>query len=218
MRAEDEPAATPPARPMRADAVRTRKALLKAAAEVFAEHGADGSIAQIAARAGIGKGTVFRHFPTKEDLLATIIVEEIDQMVTEGRRQAEQAGADAALLQFMSLGVELYANKSRTFVEALGAVRDSRHPEVQAGWEQLIATAEALATRAHRDGSLRADVNGQDVMLLICGVYYTAAPLLAADPSAWRRYLRLTFDGMCAAGTGPLPPALFHASVLPTVR
>ncbi|MFF0094900.1 TetR/AcrR family transcriptional regulator, partial [Streptomyces canus] len=80
------------------------------------------------------------------------------------------------------------------------------------------ATAESLARRAQRDGSLRADLNGQDVMLLICGVYYTAAPLLAADPSAWRRYLRLTFDGMCATGTGPLPPALVHDSLLPTIR
>jgi hypothetical protein len=87
------------------------------------------------------------------------------------------------------------------------------HPEIQAGQEQLIATAESLARRAQRDGSLRADLK-----LLICGVYYTAAPLLAADPSAWRRYLRLTFDGMCATGTGPLPPALSQDSLLPTIR
>ncbi|UUU25374.1 TetR/AcrR family transcriptional regulator [Streptomyces sp. DSM 40750] len=217
MSTEEEAVAAPPARRMRADAVRTRKALLKAAAEVFAEHGAEGSVAQIAARAGIGKGTVFRHFPTKEDLFAAIISEEIDGLVAVGRQQAEQADADAALLQFMSAGVDLYAN-NRALAEALRMVSDVRHPEIQAGQEQLIATAESLARRAQRDGSLRADLNGQDVMLLICGVYYTAAPLLAADPSAWRRYLRLTFDGMCATGTGPLPPALVHNSLLPTVR
>lgn len=81
MSTEEEAVAAPPARRMRADAVRTRKALLKAAAEVFAEHGAEASVAQIAVRAGIGKGTVFRHFPTKEDLFAAIISEEIDGLV-----------------------------------------------------------------------------------------------------------------------------------------
>jgi AcrR family transcriptional regulator len=217
MSTEEEAVAAPPARPMRADGVRTRKALLKAAAEVFAEHGTEGSIAQIATRAGIGKGTVFRHFPTKEDLFAAIVGEEIDGLVTVGRQQAEQADADTALLQFMSAGVDLYAN-NRALGEVLRAAPDLRRPEIQAGMEQLIATAESLARRAQRDGSIRADLNGQDVMLLICGVYYTAAPLLAADPSAWRRYLRLTFDGMCATGTGPLPPALLHDSLLPTAR
>ncbi|MFD3505112.1 TetR/AcrR family transcriptional regulator [Streptomyces sp. NPDC058678] len=217
MSTEEEAGTASPARRMRADAVRTRKALLKAAAEVFAEHGTEGSVAQIATRAGIGKGTVFRHFPTKEDLLAAIIGEVIDGLVAEGRRQAEQTDADAALLQFMSAGVDLYVS-NRAFVEALRTVPDLRHPEIQAGWEQLIATAESLARRARRDGSLRADMNGQDVMLLICGVYYTAVPLLAADPSAWRRYLHLTFDGMRATGTQPLPPALFQGPLLPTVR
>ncbi|MDX3749194.1 TetR family transcriptional regulator [Streptomyces sp. AK08-02] len=82
MSTEEEAVAAPPARRMRADAVRTRKALLKAAAEVFAEHGAEASIAQIAARAGIGKGTVFRHFPTKEDLFAAIISATVPQVMT----------------------------------------------------------------------------------------------------------------------------------------
>ncbi|MGX1474959.1 UNVERIFIED_CONTAM: hypothetical protein RKD50_003767 [Streptomyces canus] len=100
----------------------------------------------------------------------------------------------------------------RLFKQTLGWTRPRlRSSEAADRWTWL-------ARRAQRDGSLRADLNGQDVMLLICGVYYTAAPLLAADPSAWRRYLRLTFDGMCATGTGPLPPALFHDSLLPTIR
>ncbi|MEV8610379.1 helix-turn-helix domain-containing protein [Amycolatopsis sp. NPDC051373] len=63
---------------MRADAVRTRKALVAAAAEVFARSGADATVAEIAARAGIGKGTVFRHFPTKDDLLAAIVGDAVD--------------------------------------------------------------------------------------------------------------------------------------------
>src|SRR3954469_12563364 len=123
MNTEEEAVAAPPARRMRADAVRRRKALLKAAAEVFAEHGAEASTAQIAARAGIGKGTVFRHFPTKEDLFAAIITEEIDGLVTVGRQQAEQADADTALLQFMSAGVDLYAN-NRALGEVLRAGPD----------------------------------------------------------------------------------------------
>ncbi|WP_230673497.1 TetR/AcrR family transcriptional regulator [Rathayibacter sp. Leaf248] len=200
------PSATASPRPMRADAVRTRAALLKAAADVFADRGADGSIAEIAARAGIGKGTVFRHFPTKEDLLAAIIGEEMEELAEVGRGQAEHADPDAALLQFMSAGVDLYATRSRAFVQALGTMPDRQHPETRVRWEQLIGAAEVLTRRAQREGSLRPDLNGEDVMLLICGVYYTAAPLLDSDPSAWRRYLQLTFDGMRAREAGPLRP------------
>src|SRR5258708_12557731 len=80
---EEGGARTNPAgvKPLRSDAVRTRKLLVRAASEAFAEHGSAVSVSQIAERAGIGKGTVFRHFATKEDLLAAIVYQNIFLLV-----------------------------------------------------------------------------------------------------------------------------------------
>src|SRR3982074_532151 len=97
------------ARLPRADAVRNRHLLLSAASEAFAEQGTDVSIAEIAQRAGIGKGTVFRHFATKEDLIAVIMGEMIDSLVTVGLGLSDAADPAAALLQFMTTAIELLA-------------------------------------------------------------------------------------------------------------
>ena len=73
-------------RPLRADAVRNRAALLAAAADEFAERGLDASVADIARRAGVGKGTVFRHFATKDDLIAAIVLDRVGELTTAGER------------------------------------------------------------------------------------------------------------------------------------
>ncbi|MFC0112552.1 TetR/AcrR family transcriptional regulator [Kibdelosporangium aridum] len=181
------------ARQMRADAVRTRKALLKAAAEVFAEQGMDACVAEIATRAGIGKGTVFRHFPTKDDLAMAVIEDAIDELAAKGRELAQHPDPDAAVLEYIGNGVETHL-RNRAFVDALRITPPP--PELEPGLAQLIATAETLAGRAHAGGSLRPDVSGHDIVLLMCGVYYAAAPLLNVEPLAWKRFLRLFFEGM----------------------
>src|SRR4029453_8247703 len=90
-------------RALRADAARNRSLLLAAATEEFAAHGMDASVADIARRAGVGKGTVFRHFPTKDDLLAAIVLDRIEGLTAEGRRLHEAADAGAALLEFLTI-------------------------------------------------------------------------------------------------------------------
>src|ERR1700716_2418818 len=115
-------------RPPRTDAVRNRQLLLGAAAEGFAEQGTEVSIAEIAQRAGVGKGTVFRHFVTKEDLIAAIMGEMIDSLIATGVGLSDAADAAAALLEFMTTGIELLA-KDRGFCEVVG--RPSlQHPAV----------------------------------------------------------------------------------------
>ena len=78
-------------RPLRADAARNRALLLAAAADEFAERGLDASVADIARRAGVGKGTVFRHFPTKDDLIAAIVLDRIER-AQRARRAAARRG------------------------------------------------------------------------------------------------------------------------------
>jgi AcrR family transcriptional regulator len=190
-------------RPPRTDAVRNRQLLLSAAAEAFAEQGTEVSIAEIAQRAGVGKGTVFRHFVTKEDLIAAIMGEMIDSLIATGVGLSDAADAAAALLEFMTTGIELLA-KDRGFCEVVG--RPSlQHPAVRAGIDRLCEVVEKLTDRARRQGGIRQDITGQDIVLLLGGVHQTAAPLADTQPQLWRRYLGLAFDGIRAQFAQPLP-------------
>lgn len=172
---------------MRADAVRTRKQLLDAAAELFAEGGAEVSVAEIAERAGIGKGTVFRHFATKEDLIAAIVGDLLDDLVDA----AEKRGG---LREFMVYGVGRLADNRALCDVASGSVR---HPDVQAGVERLNEAAQRLVDRAET----REGVTGRDVVLLMTGVHQAAAPLRDAEPELWRRYLGFLLDGLLDTGS-----------------
>ncbi|MFC4009225.1 TetR/AcrR family transcriptional regulator [Nonomuraea purpurea] len=231
---------------MRADAVRNRRLLLDAAAAELAEHGTEVSIARIAARAGIGKGTVFRHFATKEQLVAAIFSDRLDGLTAKGEallnsptaprnrlegcdggsappdapegrggpsgvpgsggaEGAGEAGSGGALLEFMAAAVELQAS-DRAFCQALTA--DLRHEaQVRAAGDRLVAVAESLTSRARRDGHIRGDVTGHDVVLLINAVSQATAPLGDALPGLWRRYLSMIFDGLRPEAARPLPEA-----------
>jgi AcrR family transcriptional regulator len=191
------------ARSPRSDALRNRRLLLSAAAEAFADHGTEVTIAEIARRAGVGKGTVFRHFATKEDLETAIMDELIGGLVADGQRLMDAADPAAALLEFMTTGIERLAG-DRGLCEAIG--RPSlRQAAVQDGVNHLCDVVEALTDRARRQGVIRLDITGQDVVLLLAGVRQTAAPLAATQPQLWRRYLALVFEGMRARDAPTLP-------------
>jgi AcrR family transcriptional regulator len=197
----------PPAlRAPRTDALRNRQVLLAAAAQAFAEIGTDVTVAEIAQRAGIAKGTVFRHFPAKEDLIAAIMGEIIDDLVGTAVGLSEAADPADALLEFMTHGVEKLAG-NRGLCEVVG--RPSlQQAGVRTGIDHLCEVVEALVDRARRQGAIRAEISGADIVLLLAGVHQTAAPVAQAEPQLWRRYLALVFDGMRARDAEPLPYSL----------
>ncbi|QFY09116.1 TetR family transcriptional regulator [Nonomuraea phyllanthi] len=206
-RAEGRPMTeTTSAGPSRSDAVRNRRLLLDAAAEAFAECGADVSIGEIAQRAGVGKGTVFRHFSSKEELLAAIVLGMLDELIETATKLLTAGDPGAALREFMAAGVRSFV-RDRAFCEVVG--RPSvRHPQVREAIDRLCDVVEELTARARQEGAARPDLTGTDVVLLLSGIQNTAAPLLAAEPQAWHRYLDLVLDGV-AASTGrslPYPP------------
>lgn len=187
----------------RADAARNRRLVLAAASAELAAHGLDVSMARIAARAGVAKGTVFNHFPTKEDLVAEIFEDRIGGLVALG---AELRGADDpadALLRFMVAGIELQAT-DRSFCEAATSISRA-DPRVRAASGRLAETAEQLTRRARDAGAIRADVTGHDIVLLFNAAAQAAAPVGAAAPGLWRRYLHLIFDGLAPGSAHELP-------------
>lgn len=196
MTAETQP------RRLRADAARNRRLLLDAAAATFAEYGTEVSIAEIARRAGIGKGTVFRHFANKDELIAAIFCDQLDRLSAAGTALLEAIDPTSALLEFMTLGVELQS-RDRSVCEA--GVGGGGDPGIQAATDRLFRTAEALTERARRQGGIRDDVTGQDIILLLRGAYQAAAPLAHAVPELWRRYLAVIVDGLLSTAAAPLP-------------
>ncbi|MFD9006679.1 TetR/AcrR family transcriptional regulator [Streptomyces sp. NPDC059582] len=187
----------------RADMVRNRHLLLAAATAAFAECGVDVSMGEIAQRAGVAKGTVFRHFATKDDLLAAIMLQLLDRLIGAADRLLEADDAGEALREFMTTGVESLA-ADRAFCEVIG--RPSlQHAEVRDAIDRLCEVVEALTDRARESGAIRSDITGTDIVLLLGGIHQTAAPLLPAQPQAWRRYLELAFDGLCSADARELP-------------
>ncbi|MFD8565458.1 TetR/AcrR family transcriptional regulator [Streptomyces sp. NPDC059639] len=187
----------------RADMVRNRRLLLDAATEAFAEQGLEASMGDIAQRAGLAKGTVFRHFPTKEDLLSAIMLRLLDRLAGAAGQLLEADDAAAALREFMTDGVETLA-ADRAFCEVIG--RPSlQQSEVRDAIADLCVAVEALTARAREQGVIRGDVTGTDIVLLLGGIHQTAAPLLDTQPQAWRRYLELALDSLRTTRPSRLP-------------
>jgi AcrR family transcriptional regulator len=186
---------------MRADAARNRELLLAAAADEFAEHGLDASVADIARRAGVGKGTVFRHFATKDDLLAAIVLDRIDALNVVGERLLQAADPGAALLEFLTAAAHQRQQRDLSFLQEAGEL----NPEVTRVRAQMFQTVHTLVERAREHGTVRADVTGTDVILLMCAPNHVTSYLPDAPPDLWKRYLAIIFDGLRAEGAHPLP-------------
>lgn len=188
-------------RPLRADAARNRALLLAAAADEFAEHGLGASVADIARRAGIGKGTVFRHFPTKDDLIAAIVLDRIQALAALGERLLHSNDPGAALLEFLAAAAHQRQQRDLSFLQEAG----DTHPEVGNARTAMFQTIDTLVDRARADGAIRPDVTGADVILLMCAPNYVTDSVPDASPDLWRRYLAIIFDGLRPEGAHPLP-------------
>jgi AcrR family transcriptional regulator len=199
---------TSPVRTLRVDAARNRELLLAAAEDEFAERGLSASVADIAARAGVAKGTVFRHFATKEDLIASIVVGHLDTLVTVAQRLTDSTDPGAALLEFLTVAADERQQHDLTFLQSAS----EGHPRVTQVRDELFAGIESLVHRAHATGAIRPDVTATDVFLLMCAPVHVVGNLANPAPGLWRRYLAIIFDGLRPEGANPLPQP---APVLP---
>jgi len=176
-------------RPLRADARRNRERILKAARAVFSAHGRDAHLEDVARRAKVGVGTVYRHFPTKEALLEALAREQFD-LLTQWAQEAElEADPWAAFHAMIWRGAELQAS-DRALMEAVAEFK----PSVARQAEELHAAIERLVKRAQAHGAMRADATGEDVQLIMCGL----GSVMQMSGEGWRRYLTVMLDGLRA--------------------
>lgn len=186
---------------VRADAARNRESLLAAAEQEFAERGLSASVADIARRAGVAKGTVFRHFATKEDLIASIVCAHIAALTEAARRLSDAADPGTALLEFLTIAADQRQQHDLTFLQS-ASESDPRVGEVR---DELHSALGTLVGRAHQSGAIRSDVTETDVFLLMCAPVHVVENLAAPEPLLWKRYLAIIFDGLRPEGAHPLP-------------
>jgi AcrR family transcriptional regulator len=179
-------------RPLRADARRNRDRILKAARAVFADQGMHSQIDDVARRAKVGIGTVYRHFPTKDALLLALVRERFEEINGYALEALEREDAWEGFSELIWRAAERNA-VDLAFCEAVSSTDCSAIVE-EVG---LMRSTELLIERAKAQGKMRADATGDDVPIMMVGA--GAVMQLAPSPRAWRRYLTLMLDGMRAS-------------------
>jgi AcrR family transcriptional regulator len=189
-------------KPLRADARRNREKVLAAARAVFAEEGVDAQMDDVARRADVGVGTVYRHFPTKEALLSALNDELFAVLAVHARTLLTLEDPWEAFTRVMWFGAEKTAG-DRAFTEIISETR-KLPARTSPGKEDLIVTVGELMDRCKAAGKMRADAIVEDIGLLMCGVG-SASQMEHPVPDAWRRHLAIVLDGLRAeAASGEL--------------
>ncbi len=166
---------------------------MEVAAEAFAEHGADASLEQIARQAGVGIGTLYRHFPTREHLVEVVYRRELELLATAARELMAEKAADIALEEWMHRFVSYMAAK-RGMASSLKLLLTSNSALFKDGSTLLNTTFDKLLRAAIEAGSVKGDIETSDVLYTLFGIY--SIP----DTSDWRerahRIVRLIMDGL----------------------
>ena len=194
----------PPAtRPLRRDARENRDRILVAARAAFAELGLDAGVEEIASRAGVGIGTLYRRFPTKDALIDAVFEEHLERLAAAAEEALEGPDPWEGLLGYLNRVVGLQWS-DRGLSEVLGASLRT---------EQLLARAririrplvEQLVLGAQAAGALRPDVVYEDISVLLWTTGRVVDATRDVEPEFWQRYLALIVDGLRAGSASPLP-------------
>jgi AcrR family transcriptional regulator len=181
------------ARPLRADAQRNRDRLLEAAVRAFSQDRPDVTLDAIAKDAGVGIGTLYRHFPTREALVEAAYRSELDRLCDATAGLLRDLPPDQALRAWMDRFVD-YMTTKRGMADALRAVIASGGNPFAHSRDRLIAAITTLLTRAAASGTVRPDVEPADVLTSLSGVSLAAGEPAQRDQAG--RVLDLLMDGL----------------------
>jgi AcrR family transcriptional regulator len=177
---------------MRADAERNRRRILEAADEVFAERGPQGSTEEVARRAGVAIGTVFRHFPTKADLLRALMKRLLQQLTDDAGSLVADGDPETALLEFCTRLVER-TTANQTVVSLLTA--EGIEVPLTGALGSLTDVVRELLARGQRAGAIRAEIRVDEVMALLISACQGAL-YGGWSPDLRRRTLAIMFGGL----------------------
>jgi AcrR family transcriptional regulator len=179
-----------PPRPLRADAARNRAKLLGAAREAFTADGAEASLEDIARRAGVGIGTLYRNFPTRQALLEAVYVDEVAAICSAADDLDGLPPWDALVSWLRSFAD--YATTKKALGAELMAYLDGEAPVFLQCRQSIVAAGAPLLERARRAGEVRSDAELMDVMRMVGGI----ATIANAEPGQVDRILAVALDGL----------------------
>jgi AcrR family transcriptional regulator len=188
-----------PARPLRADAKRNREHLLAAGLAAFTERGPAASLEDIARRAGVGVGTLYRHFPTRQDLLEAVYVEEVEALCRSAEDLADEPAWDA-LVHWLDRFVD-YAVAKKALVDEMLANVSREAPVFRSCHDAIFTAGGPLLERAKTAGAVRADVEFIDVIRMVSGI----TMIKGAEAADVRRILLMALDGLRYSAVSSLP-------------
>jgi AcrR family transcriptional regulator len=183
-----------PDRPLRADAARNRARVLEVAYDTFAAEGLSVPIDEIARRAGVGAGTVYRHFPTKDDLFRAVIEDRIRNIVDDGRALLASGDPGEALFTFLRSMVLQWGATDRGLADALAGVGIDIKGAVPEAEEAFLGLLGELLRAAQKAGTVRRDVDVPDVKAMVVG----CQAMQAYQPDTAERLMEVVLDGLRA--------------------
>ena len=188
----------------RSDARRNRVRLVAAARELFAKQGLDVSVEEITHHAGVGMGTLYRHFPTKGELVDAVLEDAFDEMLALAEQAAREEDAWAGFTGFLERALELRVHNRGVKDLVASPEHGARHTEMRKRIRPLLRR---MIERAQAQGTLRADFTLDD----LSAVFWSAARVIEmtedVSRTSWRRILAFLLDGLRASAATPLPYA-----------
>lgn len=189
-------------RALRADARRNRHAVIAAAKQLFADQGLDAQMPDVARVAHVGVGTVYRHFPTKDDLIAALVAERFERLAEKAHEGLQAEDAWEGISEFIRFAAQLQAD-DRGLCEVMGS-----RPEVMDGAAREVGLpdlCDRLVKRAQRSGELRRDIEWQDIPMIACGLGRITQATVGPATGRWPRLVEIILDGLRAPGSKKLP-------------
>jgi AcrR family transcriptional regulator len=203
MSSPQSPSVDPPVRERaeRADKARNRARILAAASAAFAERGVETQMDDVAARAGLGVGTLYRHFATKEALMVALLERKFEQILEVTRRGIERADGEPfeVFADVLREGAAVTAADAAA-QDALMRVGDAIWSDVESIQLELTAATQVLMDRAQAAGTMRSDISAGDISMIMCGLSAT----MSVGEWDWRRHLELALDGLRAGAHTPV--------------
>ena len=190
---------------LRADARRNRQAVIAAAKKLFADQGLDAQMPDVAKAAKVGVGTVYRHFPTKDDLIAALVAERFQRLADKARECLEWRDAWEAIADFIRFSAQIQAD-DRGLCEVMGSRPELMDTAARAAG--LADLCEQLVKRAQRSGELRRDLVWEDIPMIACGLGRITQATAGPATGRWPRLVEIILDGLRAPGSAKLPPPL----------
>lgn len=216
-----------PDKPLRRDAERNRQLILGAARELFAERGPTVTLDDIAARAGVGVGTVYRRFPSRDELLDTLFEDRLEELIANAKRARALDDPWESVIQLLEGYMEIQGG-DRSFGPVVLTNAHGRGGLDRAR-VRLKPIVDEIVARAQQAGVLRPDVTSTDIPMTILSVALLQNASRDVAPDTWRRQLAIILDGLRAdrSGTTPLGadpvdpldvPRIMHAAFVPPAR